>query len=99
MQTHWMPTRRIRFRARSHARQLTCHIPEIRKISFFPCKPATLDILCSAMSHPSRVLVCVLFLTTLHSALLHAQRGALTAPQSIDQLTREAAVIVRGYIT
>ena len=28
-----------------------------------------------------------------------AQRGAMTAPQSIDQLSREATLIVHGYVT
>jgi hypothetical protein len=38
-------------------------------------------------------------LTCLMTLSSHAQRGALTVPRGLDQLTREADVVLRGYVT
>jgi hypothetical protein len=44
-------------------------------------------------------LVMLGILTCLLTVSSHAQRGALTVPRGLDQLTREADVILHGYVT
>lgn len=41
----------------------------------------------------------LVFLVFLASTYASAQRGALTAPESIDELTQQSTLIVHGYIT
>lgn len=49
----------------------------------------------STWRHP----LLALSFVTLTAAPSFAQRGAMTAPQSIDQLSQEATLIVRGYVS
>jgi hypothetical protein len=46
-----------------------------------------------------RHLIVLGALTLLITVSSHAQRGALTVPRGLDQLTQEADVILRGYVT
>ncbi len=52
----------------------------------------------TATSFPARIQACALLLL-LGAAPAMAQRGALTVPRNINQLTDRAAIIVRGYVS
>jgi hypothetical protein len=56
------------------------------------------DRLC-AMIRRRKCLVVLGTLTCLMTVSAHAQRGALTVPRGLDQLTQAADVILRGYVT
>jgi hypothetical protein len=51
------------------------------------------------MACRNRHLMAIGALTLFMATSSHAQRGALTIPRGLDQLTQEADVILRGYVT
>ena len=62
------------------------------------CLPPRVELLrrsCLGRLFPILVLISTLTSTS----AIFAQRGALTAPESIDQLSEEATLIVHGHVT
>lgn len=51
------------------------------------------------MKKELRYFLVLTILLSLWPLSSHAQRGALTLPRGLDQLTQEADIIVRGYVT